>query len=149
MRPGCLLNRSQRLWARQLVAAWSPPGLTALYSRVTGKLVDPRTKLAVAPLELRDLRLASKRELDRVAAAEQGLALQWVHGERDHAPAWGGDLAALKVDAELSGGRLVGQRVELCLRERDRKQPILEATVEEDVAEARCDDADRKSTRLN
>ena len=77
------------------------------------EFVHPRAKLAVTKLERLDLRLAQERELDRVASAEQGLALQgWTEKGID-APARGRDLAPLEVDAELTGDGLGGERVEL------------------------------------
>lgn len=50
-------------------------------------------------------------------------------------------MTALEVDAELPGAGLGRERVDVGLRERDREQAVLEAAVEEDVAEARRDDA--------
>jgi hypothetical protein len=47
-----------------------------------GELVYPRAKLTVALLEVGDFVLASEGEFDRVAAAEQGLALHWVDAVR-------------------------------------------------------------------
>jgi predicted extracellular nuclease len=113
-----------------------------LPERLPRARVDPGTSPPVFGLERGDVGLAPARESDLVEALEERLPPHGVHVERDLAPARCRDHLALEVDGEEpSLPRLGGERSDLPHREHDGQNRVLEAVLEEDVAEARCHDA--------
>ena len=109
-----------------------------------GLQIDPRAARAVGGLERRDLRLAAQGQGDLVEPLQQRLAAAPVDREGDLAAVRGGDPAALKIDGERrarGGGSLFGERRHPVRRQHHRQQGVGEAVVEEDGAEAGCDDA--------
>src|SRR5436190_15083324 len=108
-------------------------------------LVNPRPLLAVPRLEGRDLRRALQRHGDLVQSFEQGLATRGLH-RKGMALAGGrsdGHLGEIDANAARTLARLdlAGQALHRLPVEHHGQQAVLEAGVEEDVAEARADDA--------
>src|SRR5260370_24237651 len=115
----------------------------ATHSRsMTTQRLQPAQLLGLAALEGGDVGIVAEREGDLVEPLEQALLAESIDFEAVHVARGRGQFLAIEIDGQVrarllrklgpQAGRLLG-------RQRDRQQSVLEAIVEEDVAEARPD----------
>src|SRR5260370_35694491 len=116
----------------------------ATHSRsMTTQRLQPAQLLGLAALEGGDVGIVAERERDLVEPLEQAVLAESIDFEAVHVARGRGQFLAIAIDGEvrarllrkpgLQGSHLRG-------RQHDRQQPVLEAIVEENVAEARRDD---------
>src|SRR5207248_8035711 len=83
-----------------------------------------------------------EREGDLVETLEQALLAEWIDFEAVHIAGRRDDFLAIEIDSHMRArlvGQLVLERGDLLGRQHDRQQRVLEAIVEENIAEARRD----------
>src|SRR6516225_689280 len=127
----------------------SPPRMTrrprvfVMESLSPRQIVDPRPALPVARLEVRDLAVALQRLADLVEPGEERRPPAGIDREGDALARRRLYDGGVEIDGKRRPRRCLDELGEPLHRRRlehDRQQPVLEAIVEEDVAEARRDD---------